>query len=47
LSPDNERTQRKIIIMKSKETKKDAKKGKEKMLSGKYWYDPMCGPIRP
>jgi hypothetical protein len=33
--------------MKSKETKKDAKKGKEKMLTGKYWYDPMCGPIRP
>ena len=34
--------------MKYKETKKDAKKGgKEKMLSGKYWYDPMCGPVRP
>jgi len=47
LSSENERTQRGIIIMKSRETKKDAKKGKEKMLTGKYWYDPMCGPIRP
>jgi len=46
LSSENERTQR-GIIMKSRETKKDAKKGKEKMLTGKYWYDPMCGPIRP
>ncbi len=33
--------------MKRTETKKDAKKGKEKMLTGKYWVDPMCGPIRP
>jgi hypothetical protein len=47
LSSENEGTSRGIIIMKSKETKKDAKKGKEKMLSGKFWYDPMCGPIRP
>ena len=30
--------------MRKKETKKDVKTGKEKMLIGKYWYDPMCGP---
>lgn len=33
--------------MKRKETKQNANKGKEKMLTGKYWNDPMCGPIRP
>ena len=33
--------------MKKKEETKDPKKGKEKMLTGKYWYDPMCGPLRP
>jgi len=33
--------------MKRKAPKQDAKKGKEKMLAGKYWVDPMCGPIRP
>jgi hypothetical protein len=22
------------------------KKGQEKMLNGKYWVDPMCGPVR-
>jgi len=33
--------------MRKKETKKEVKKGQEKMLSGKYWVDPMCGPIRP
>jgi hypothetical protein len=33
--------------MKRKETKQDAKKGTEKMLTGKYWNDPMCGPTRP
>jgi hypothetical protein len=33
--------------MRKKEEKKNDKKGKDKMLAGKYWYDPMCGPIRP
>jgi len=33
--------------MKRSETKKDAQKGKDRMLVGKYWNDPMCGPIRP
>jgi hypothetical protein len=33
--------------VKTREEKRDARKGKEKMLTGKYWYDPMCGPIRP
>lgn len=33
--------------MKKKAETKDLKKGREKMLGGKYWYDPMCGPIRP
>jgi hypothetical protein len=33
--------------MKKKAEKKGDKKGKEKMLTGKYWYDPMCGPIWP
>ncbi len=33
--------------MKRTEPKKDEKKGKEKMLNGKYWNDPMCGPLRP
>jgi hypothetical protein len=33
--------------MKKKEEKKDVKRGKENALNGKYWYDPMCGPIRP
>lgn len=33
--------------MKKKEQKKDVKKAKEEMLTGKYWVDPMCGPIRP
>jgi hypothetical protein len=33
--------------MRKKETKKAAKKGQEKMLNGKFWVDPMCGPIRP
>ena len=33
--------------MKKKAETKDLKKSKEKMLTGKYWYDPMCGPIRP
>jgi hypothetical protein len=32
--------------MRKKVTKKDAKTGKEKILSGKYWNDPMCGPVR-
>jgi hypothetical protein len=32
--------------MKAKETKKEVKKGKEKILNGKYWTDPMCGPVR-
>jgi hypothetical protein len=32
--------------MRKKEPKKDAKTGKDKILSGKYWYDPMCGPVR-
>jgi hypothetical protein len=27
--------------------KKNAEKGKEKALNGRYGYDPMCGPIRP
>jgi hypothetical protein len=31
--------------MRKKETKKDVKAGKEKILNSKYWYDPMCGPI--
>jgi hypothetical protein len=30
-----------------KAPKKDIKRGKEKALDGKFWYDPMCGPIRP
>ena len=33
--------------MRKQETKKDVKKGQEKMLNGKYWVDPMCGPVRP
>ena len=33
--------------MKKKDEKRDVKKGKETLLGGKYWYDPMCGPIRP
>ena len=33
--------------MKKKVTKKDVKLGKEKILNGKNWIDPMCGPIRP
>jgi hypothetical protein len=33
--------------MKKKTEKTDGKKGKEKILTGKYWYDPTCGPIRP
>jgi hypothetical protein len=33
------------MTMRKKETK-DAKTGKEKILSGKYWNDPMCGPVR-
>ncbi len=33
--------------MKKKETKKDVKTGKEKILNKKYWIDPMCGPICP
>jgi hypothetical protein len=33
--------------MRKKETKKEAKKGREKMLDAKCWVDPMCGPIRP
>ncbi len=32
--------------MRKNVTKKDAKTGKEKILSGKYWNDPMCGPVR-
>jgi hypothetical protein len=32
--------------MRKKVTKKDAKTDKEKILSGKYWNDPMCGPVR-
>jgi hypothetical protein len=31
--------------MRKKETKKDVRTGKEKILSSKYWYDPMCGPV--
>jgi hypothetical protein len=34
-------------MRKKEEEKKNIQKGKEKMLTGKYWYDPMCGPIRP
>jgi hypothetical protein len=26
--------------------KKETKKGTEKALNGKYWYDPTCGPVR-
>jgi len=33
--------------MRKKTERKDDKKGKEKMLTGKYWYDLMCGPVRP
>lgn len=33
--------------MRKKEVKKEVKKGPEKMLTGKFWVDPMCGPIRP
>jgi hypothetical protein len=33
--------------MKKKVEKKDVKRGREKALNGKYWYDPMCGPVRP
>ena len=33
--------------MRKERREKGHKKGKEKMLTGKYWYDPMCGPIRP
>jgi hypothetical protein len=33
--------------MKKKAEKKDDKKGKERMLIGKYWYDPRFGPIWP
>jgi hypothetical protein len=33
--------------MKKKVAKKDVKAGKEKILNGKNWIDPMCGPIRP
>jgi hypothetical protein len=32
--------------MRKKETKKEVKKGQEKLLNGKYWVDPMCGPVR-
>jgi hypothetical protein len=32
--------------MRKKETKKDVKTGKEKILNGKFWVDPMCGPVR-
>jgi hypothetical protein len=31
--------------MRKKETKKDVRTGKEKILSTKCWIDPMCGPI--
>jgi hypothetical protein len=34
-------------MKKKEEEKKDVRKGKEKILTGKYWHDPMCGPIRP
>jgi len=33
--------------LKKKEETKELKRGKDKMLGGKYGYDPMCGPIRP
>ena len=33
--------------MKRKDTKRDVKKSAEKILKGKFWIDPMCGPIRP
>jgi len=32
--------------MRKKETKKDVKTGKEKILNGKFWVDPMCVPVR-
>jgi hypothetical protein len=32
--------------MRKKETKQDVKTGKEKILNGKFWVDPMCGPVR-
>jgi hypothetical protein len=32
--------------MRKKETKKDVRTGKEKILNGKFWVDPMCGPVR-
>jgi hypothetical protein len=32
--------------MRKKETKKDVKTGKEKILNGQFWVDPMCGPVR-
>jgi hypothetical protein len=34
------------MTMKKRVTKKDVKKGQEKIFNGKYWYDPMCGPVR-
>ena len=37
----------KETAMKRKETKKGIRTGKEKILDGKNWIDPMCGPIRP
>lgn len=33
--------------MRKKELNTEAKKGREKLLNGKYWVDPMCGPVRP
>jgi hypothetical protein len=32
--------------LKKKAEKKDDKKGKESLI-GKYWYDPIFGPIWP
>jgi hypothetical protein len=32
--------------MRKNETKKDVKKGQDKMFNGKSWVDPMCGPVR-
>jgi hypothetical protein len=31
--------------MRKKHTKKEGKKGQEKLLNGKYWVDPMCSPM--
>ncbi|OPY05072.1 MAG: hypothetical protein A4E67_02108 [Syntrophaceae bacterium PtaB.Bin038] len=33
--------------MKRTEANKKVKKGEDRMLVGRYWNDPMCGPIRP